>query len=143
VVFSLWSCRLPPNGGLFGRRTVSQKKIVSAVRQTEIVADATNSLALHIADLRRRGQLSGEEIARLCTVHRHVRAQEIRGKGFSAHFKAGCLVSAGRDYGDHRFECRALQEQVMALESLFREVFKVEKIRWKLQRREGYEGGCP
>lgn len=123
--------------------TVSQNKIVSATRQTEVVADATNSLALHIADLRRKGILPGDEPARFCTVHRHIRAQEIRGKGFSAHFKVGCMVSAGRDVGDYRWECQALQEQVQAFQSLFREVFKVEKIRWKLQRRGGYEGGRP
>jgi hypothetical protein len=121
----------------------SQKKIVSALRQTEIVADATNALALHIADLRRKGALPGAQPARFCTVHRHIRAQEIRGKGFSAHFKIGCTVTAGRDYGDHRFECQALLEQVVAFQSLFSEVFKVEKIRWKLQRRGGYEGGKP
>jgi hypothetical protein len=121
--------------------TASQNKIVSATRQTEIVADATNSLALHIADMRRKGLLPGGAIARFCTVHRHIRAQEIKGKGFSAHFKVGCMVSAGRDYGDHRWECQALQEQMQAFSSLFREVFKVEKIRWKLQRRGGYEGG--
>jgi hypothetical protein len=119
----------------------SQNKIVSALRQTEIVADATNALALHIADLRRKGELPGGQPARFCTVHRHIRAQEIKGKGFSAHFKIGCTVIAGRDYGDHRFECQALLEQVLAFQSLFREVFNVEKIRWKLQRRGGYEGG--
>jgi hypothetical protein len=150
--------------------TVSQNKIVSATRQTEIVADATNSLALHIADLRRKGKLPVTEparrqkdalpvdetasrsngglpvrgIARYCTVHRHIRAQEIRGgKGFTAHFKIGCMVSGGRDYGDHRWECQALGEQMQAFDSLFRDVFKVEKIRWKLQKRGGYEGGTP
>jgi len=121
--------------------SASQKKIVSALRHTEIVADATNALALHIADLRRKGELPGGQLARFCTVHRHIRAQEIRGTGFTPHFKIGCTVIAGRDYGDHRFECQAMQEQVVALQSLFEEVFKVAKIRWKLQRRGGYEGG--
>jgi len=123
--------------------TVSQNKIVSATRQTEVVADATNSLALHIADMRRKGELAVGEPARFCTVHRHVRAQEIKGKGFTAHFKIGCMVTAGRDLGDHRWECQALWEQMQAFQSLFREVFKVEQIRWKLQRRGGYEGGMP
>ena len=85
--------------------------------------------------------LPGGQPARFCTVHRHIRAQEIRVKGFSPHFKIGCTVIAGRDYGDHRFECQAMQEQLVAFQSLFKEVFKVEKIRWKLQRRAGYEGG--
>jgi hypothetical protein len=68
-------------------------------------------------------------------------AQEIKGgKGFTAHFKIGCLVSAGRDPGDHRWECQALRELMQAFQSLFKEVFKVEEIRWKLQQRGGYEG---
>jgi len=36
------------------------------------------------------------------------RAQEMKGKGFSPHFKIGCMVSAGRDQGDHLWECQAL-----------------------------------
>ena len=114
----------------------SQKKIVSAVRSTEVVADATNAMALHIADLRKKGVLSGREMTRLCTVHRHVRAQEIKGKGFSPHFKIGCMVSAGRDMGDHLWECQALKEQLLALSSLFKEVFCVGQVRFKLLRRD-------
>ena len=123
--------------------TASQHKIVSATRQTEVVADATNSIALHIADLRRKGLLSGGEPVHFCTVHRHVRAQEMKGKGLMPHFKVGAIVSTGRDYGDHRFECQAMLKQVQAFGRLFREVFGVEKIRWKLLRREGYGGGMP
>lgn len=96
---------------------------------------------MHVADLRRKGDLPAAKPARFCTVHRHVRAQEIKGgKGFTAHFKIGCLVSTGRDLGDHRWECQALREMMQAFQSLFKEVFKVEEIRWKLQQRGGYEG---
>ena len=121
--------------------TTSQKKIVSAVRNTEVVADATNAVALYIADMRKKGVLSPREMVRLCTVHRHVRAQEIKGKGFSPHFRIGCMVSAGRDLGDHLWECQALKEQLLALSSLFREVFGVEQVRFKLLRREGSSQG--
>lgn len=117
----------------------SQKKVISAVRNTEVLADATNAMALHIADLRKKGMLTGREMARFCTVHRHVRAQEIKGKGFSPHFKIGCMVSAGRDLGDHLWECQALKEQLLALSSLFREVFGIEQVRFKLLKREDGE----
>jgi hypothetical protein len=117
--------------------TTSQKKIVSAVRSTEVVADATNAMALYIADMRKKGLLPSREMVRLCTVHRHVRAQEIKGKGFSPHFRIGCMVSAGRDQGDHLWECQALKEQLLALSSLFREVFGVKQARFKLLKREG------
>lgn len=87
------------------------------------------------------GELPVAKPVRFCTVHRHVRAQEIKGgKGFTAHFKIGCLVSAGRDLGDHRWECQALRELMQAFQSLFSEIFKVGNIRWKLQQRGGYDG---
>jgi hypothetical protein len=126
---------------------VDQKKVISATRSTEIVADATNSLALYIADLKRSGNIpasgitpspAGEECLRYCTVHRHIRTQELREKRHTAHFKIGCLVSAGRDTGSYRFECTSLQEHFLALDHLFREVFGIQKIRFKLQKREGY-----
>jgi hypothetical protein len=116
---------------------VDQKKIISATRSTEIVADATNSLALHIADLKKSGK-TGEEDLRYCTIHRHIRTQELREKGHTAHFKIGCLVSAGKDTGSYRFECASLQEHFLALDHLLREVFGIQKIRFKLQKREGY-----
>jgi len=33
-----------------------------------------------------------------------------------------------------------LKEQMVALSSLFREVFGVQRVRFKLLKREGYEG---
>jgi len=65
----------------------------------------------------------------------------MKGKGFSPHFKIGCIVSAGRDQGDHLWECQALKEQLLALSSLFREVFGVGQVRFKLLRREGASQG--
>jgi hypothetical protein len=142
--------------------TASQKKIISAIRNTEIMADATNALALHIAGIRKNDRrraapegsggtaAPGEDAAvtgggfmRYCTVHRHIRTQEIKGSGFTPHFKVGCLVTAGRDTGNYEFECMALAEQIQTLYHLFREVFLVEKVRFKLQRRAGYEDGNP
>jgi len=152
--------------------TASQNKIISAIRNTEIVADATNALALHIAGIRKNDKRGGalrpegwvrvvneagmkaepqgtkEEgmggsFMRFSTVHRHVRAQEIKGRGFTPHFKVGCLVTAGRDTGNYEFECAALEEQVHGLYHLFREVFSVEKVRFTLQRRGGYDERNP
>lgn len=36
-----------------------------------------------------------------------------------------------------------MKEQLVALSSLFREVFGVQQMRFKLLKREGYEGGKP
>jgi hypothetical protein len=117
--------------------TVDQKKIISATRNTEIVADATNSIALHIAGIRRSTTPPHDEL-RFCTVHRHIRTQTIKVKGFTPHFKIGCMVSAGRDTGSFRFESIHLQEHIQTLGSLFRDVYGIDRIRFKLQKREGY-----
>lgn len=124
--------------------TANQDKIISATRNTEIVADASNVLALHIADIRKTGMASGQgsrDLLRFCTVHRHIRTQEIKVKGFTPHFKVGCLVTAGMDCGSFQFECRSLQELFKVLQGLFREVFAITKIRFILQDRGGYPGG--
>jgi hypothetical protein len=123
---------------------VDQKKILSAGRNTEVMADATNAIALHIADLKkseraevRPGKLPGESM-RFSTVHRHTRGQELKGKWSTAHFKIGCLVSSGADRGNCAWECQALGEQFIALYHLFRECFGVEEIWFKIWERGGY-----
>lgn len=134
--------------------SVDQKKIISATRNTEILADATNALALHIADLKKTGRGrspengsadktsgSGEGLLRFCTVHRHVRTPEVKVKGFTPHFKIGCMVSSGRDTGAYQFESAELLKQLATLDHLFRKLFSAEKIRFRVQKRAGYEKG--
>jgi hypothetical protein len=116
--------------------TVSQDKILSAVRNTEIMADASNSLALHIAGIKKNNPAAAE-LMRFCTVQRHLRTQELKVKGHTAHFKVGCMVTAGRDNGEYRFECGQLKDQLSALCGLFRH-WGIMPVRVKLQRRDGY-----
>jgi hypothetical protein len=117
--------------------TVSQDKIVSAVRNTEVLADATNSLALHIAGIKKNNPAAGAGLMRFCTVHRHLRAQELKVKWHTAHFKIGCMVTAGKDTGDYRFECSQLKDQLGAICGLLRHR-GITPMQVKLQRREGY-----
>ena len=42
------------------------------------------------------------------------------------------VVCQDRDQGDHIWECQALKEQFLALSSLFRDVFGVGQVRFKL-----------
>jgi hypothetical protein len=128
--------------------TVSQDKIISATRNTEILADATNSMALHIAALKKSGRrpvvkgagiaVREEEVLRFCTVHRHLRTQQLKEKGHTPHFKIGCMVTAGRDSGDYRFEATHLSEHLRTLDHLLREVLGIKRLRIKLQKRDGY-----
>lgn len=88
--------------------TVSQNKVVTAVRACEVAADPTNALTLEAAA--RRAQDRSTTV-RLGAVQRVLRAQQFP-RGFGAHFGLFGLVTAGRDEGSHRFERSALAEHL-------------------------------
>ena len=117
--------------------TVSQKKIMSAIRGTEVLSDATNAMAIHIAFLRKSGNIK-DGVVKYCTTQRHVRTPEIKVKGFTPHFKIACMVSSGKDTGNFAFEKDALLDHFHALQNLLRDVFYVEIKYFKLQMRGGY-----
>ena len=99
---------LVPLGTHSALATVSQHKVVTAIRACEAMADPTNALALEAA-LRRAGQ--PRETVRLAAVQRVVRAQRFPA-GWSAHFGLFAMVTAGRDQGSGRFEQAAVAEQL-------------------------------
>jgi hypothetical protein len=100
---------LVPLGTHSALATVSQDKIVTAVRACEVAADCTNALALEAA-VRRAGAAAGT--VRLAGAQRVVRAQHQSGGGMFAHFSLFGLVTAGRDEGSRRFERQAVAEHV-------------------------------
>jgi hypothetical protein len=85
--------------------TVSQNKIVSTMRSSEVASDTSNLLALECAI--RRVRAPNDEVA-LCASQRLVRAQALARPEFSAHFQLFATVIAGRDVGGRTFEERAL-----------------------------------
>jgi hypothetical protein len=99
---------LVPLGTHSALATVSQHKVVTAIRACEVAADPTNALALEAA-ARRAGVRSG--VVRLAAVQRVVRAQRFPA-GWAAHFGLFATVTAGRDQGSRRFELAALDEQL-------------------------------
>lgn len=120
--------------------TVNQRKIISAIRNTEVLADATNALALHIA----HRKLSGDTtpLIRYCTVHRHVRAMQLPpGKGYTPHFKIACMVAAGKDTGNFEFERTNLKAQLQHIHHLLTTQFGINDVRFKIQTRAGYKNG--
>ena len=99
---------LVPLGTHSALATVSQHKVVTAIRACEVAADPTNALALEAAVRRARAR-SG--VVRLAAVQRVVRAQRFPA-GWAAHFGLFATVTAGRDQGSLRFEQAALGEQL-------------------------------
>ena len=91
--------------------TVSQDKVVTAMRACEVAADPTNALALEAA-VRRLAEPAG--IVRLAAVQRVVRAQQTA-PGYLPHFGLLGLATAGRDRGGRQFERESVAEHVLAL----------------------------
>jgi hypothetical protein len=118
-----------------------QKKILSALRGTEVLADATNTIALHISDLKKQKVWSlknPNEKLRFATIQRHVRTQSISGKGFTPHFKIGCMVTSGSDMGNFAFEKEGLTEHILVMKEIFRGYYKVDQVSFRLICRGGY-----
>lgn len=106
--------------------TVDQNKVVTTIRNTEVVADATNVLALECASRRRRLlhlDPQNRERVRLCASHRVVRGQAYRAApGVLPHFRLLGLCTAGRDEGSLQFETTSLIEQITFYLQMLREV---------------------
>src|SRR5207245_4698131 len=97
-----------PLGTVSALSPISQDWTVSTVRNTEVVADSTNVLAIECA-VRRREQRNFSSCkaasVHLAASHRLLRGQKLGvGPGARQHFRAFTLCSAGRDPGSLRFE---------------------------------------
>jgi hypothetical protein len=90
---------------------VDQNWAVTTARNTEVVSDSTNVLAL-ACSLRRRELLrinpKSSDPVHLAASHRLLRAQWYESPELGAHFRSFALCSAGRDQGNLRFELSAL-----------------------------------
>ncbi|MEV6633267.1 hypothetical protein AB0M54_21215 [Actinoplanes sp. NPDC051470] len=84
---------------------VSQNRVVTTMRGTEVLSDATNALAVEAAGRRRRQPAGGS--VHLAACQRHLRAQDF-GEGRPAHFRLFALVSSARDAGSGTTQARLL-----------------------------------
>jgi len=116
---------LAPLGNCSVIGLADQNKIVSAARGTEVVADATNLMALECAVRRKRSKF-GNDVVNLCSIHRHVRAQTIGGKGMTPHFKIFTAITAGRDTGALGFEKMALLQHLSFYKKYFVDHLKLD-----------------
>ena len=115
-------CPLGTNAAI---ATVDQNNVVTTIRNTEVVADATNVLALECASRRHsllRADPRSRERVRLCASHRAVRGQAYQDPNMFAHFRLLGLCAAGRDEGSFQFETTSLVEHIAFYLRLLREV---------------------
>jgi hypothetical protein len=96
-----------PLGTVTALTKLSQNNIVSTIRNTEVVSDSTNVMALECAALRK-----SQEVVRLCASHRLLRAQPFSGPASFAHFRVFSMCSAGRNTSNRDFERDALIDQI-------------------------------
>jgi hypothetical protein len=89
---------------------LAQDRAVSTIRNTEVVADSTNILALEAATRRRAQKTNPRSTAavHLAASHRLLRTQHYDNPKLSSHFKVFSLCSTGRDRGGFAFEIGAL-----------------------------------
>ena len=105
---------------------VDQNNIVSALRGTEVVSDATNVFALLIAqEFKKR---KNNSVVKYATTHRHVRGQALSNPAFTAHFGVLCLATGGMDTGNFSFELEHLLEHMHLHLSLLSNEFEEDKL---------------
>jgi hypothetical protein len=99
-----------PLGACSSLAPVSQHKVISTTRGTEVVSDPTNALAIEAA-VRRRGSpgaRSPGDTVHLAACHRVLRGQPFDAPGVCQHFRLFALVSSARDQGSGRTEAALL-----------------------------------
>jgi hypothetical protein len=115
-------CPLGTNAAI---ATVDQNKAVTTIRNSEVVADSTNVLALECAVRRRhllRHDPRSPDRVGLAASHRLLRGQAYRSPDAHPHFRLLGLCVAGRDEGSFRFETTGLVEQIGFYLRLLQEV---------------------
>jgi hypothetical protein len=91
--------------------SIDQNWAVATARNTEVISDSTNVLALECAVRRRkllRTNPKSTASVHLAASHRLLRAQHYENPAALSHFNAFALCSASRDQGNLRFEIDTL-----------------------------------
>ena len=105
---------------------VDQNNVLTALRGTEVVSDATNVFALMMATEFKKG--NNRSIIKYATTHRHVRAQSLTNPSFTAHFSIFCMATGGMDTGSFSFELEQLLDHINAHYTVFISEFDKEKL---------------
>jgi hypothetical protein len=128
---------LTPLGTCSALGFVDQNNIVSALRGTEVVSDATNVFALLIAhEFKKRKK---NIISKYAATHRHVRGQALSNPALTPHFGVFCMATGGIDTGNFSFELEHLFEHINIHLSLLSEEFDKENLFIKIYLKDQNE----
>jgi hypothetical protein len=130
---------LAPFGTCSAVAFVDQNNIVTALRGTEVVSDATNVFAMLIAKELKKKKEHGP--IKYATTHRHVRSQALSNPAFTPHFGVFCLATGGHDTGSFSFELEQLLDHITTHFSVYSKEFdlKKEKLLLKIFLKEENE----
>lgn len=121
--------------------TVDQKKILTALRNTEVQADPTNAIALHYASLKKKGKLDCR-IYNYSNISRVIRTQVFDNPNFTPHFIVLALISCGRDTGSFNFEKEELLKHLTTSYEICKS-YGVEQIWYEIIPCKGYDSQSP
>ena len=107
----------------------SQDRILSTIRGTEVVSDATNVLALECAVRLRRDPAAH---VRLCTVHQLLRMQPMaQDNGRTRHFRLLMLAEAGTGLPQDGFEVAAVIAHLLVYRRLLNAAAQAHGLVWE------------
>jgi hypothetical protein len=107
----------------------SQDRILSTIRGTEVVSDATNVLALECAMRLRRDPAMH---VRLCTVHQLLRMQPMaQENGRTRHFRLLMLADAGTGLPEDGFEVAAVIAHLRVYQRLLDSAAHAHGLAWE------------
>jgi len=115
-----------PTGTCTAVAPVSQNRIVTTMRLTEVLSDSANALSIEAADRRLRQPSAGE--VHLATCHRLLRAQRFPA-GWSSHFRLFTLVSSARDTGSAQTQARLIALHLRYWQRVLDELAPAPQIR--------------
>ena len=121
--------------------TVNQKKVLTALRNTEVQSDPTNAIALHYASLKKKGGLDSRTY-NYSNISRIIRTQVFDNPNFTPHFSVICLISCGKDTGSFNFEKEELLKHLTASYDVLRS-YSFEHIYFEIIPCKGYDGQSP
>jgi len=116
---------LAPLGTCSAVAFVDQNNVVTALRGTEVVSDATNVFAILIASELKKKKHHG--LIKYAATHRHVRSQALSNPAFTAHFGIFCLATGGLDTGSFTFELEQLIDHINIHFSVYSNEFDLNK----------------
>ena len=122
---------LAPFGTCSAVAFVDQNNVVTALRGTEVVSDATNVLSILMAREFKKKKDHG--LIKYAATHRHARSQALSNPAFTAHFGIFCLATGGPDTGSFTFELEQLVDHINIHYSVYSNEFDLNKERLLLK----------